>query len=600
MEIVSEEGVTLQDIYAGDLWLCAGQSNMEMQMERLRDDFPEEWHDQDFPPIHQFKVNQEWDFSGPREEAAGKWISASRETLHEFSATAWFFAKNLYKKYGIPIGLINTAWGGTPIEAWMSEGTLAEFPAKIAAGKQYADAALREKIAKGSEEAVKAWTDEINAIDSGLAQGWQSADTWGKADGIMPLPGDFANGGHSALPDAKLAGFCGVIWLMRDFDVPDACASQCAKVWLGTIVDSDTVYINGTEIGATSYRYPPRKYTIPPGLLRSGKNQIVIRVVCNNGEGGVTCGKPFRIFSDSFSVELAGTWKYKTGAAAPARADEFFFQRQPMGNFNAMISPVLKHPLKGVIWYQGESNDSNPHDYAKLFRLMIQDWRKKHSANCQNSRELPFFFVQLPIFGAPSDNKESSSWAIIREAQKQALSLPNTGMAAALEFGEWNDIHPLNKKDVGYRLFLAADKILFCAENSSPGPRVLQVTGIRGEGAKSGEWKIYLCFDNCGGGLTVAAPASSHCASESLCGEDAGKAYVSVIGDEGQTRVPVKIEAPNVISIDLSADAFAVKNPRKILYAWANNPRDRQLYNSDGLPVIPFITEIVPGGKSNV
>ena len=556
MEITagSAEKITLDDIYVGDVWLCSGQSNMELPMQRIKDNFPEEWEPPVNALIRQFKVPQECDFSGPRSELSGGcWKAADAQTLDEFSGTAWFFARALYEKHQTPIGLINAAWGGTPIESWMSRAALtasaaAPFPAAIAGSDQYADDAKRAEIARANEAAIRAWEDNV-AADRGLAEKWQSPQTDIAAWSEMTLPGNFAA--------ADLAGFCGVLWLAKDFEIPAPLIAHNWSLWMGTIVDADTAYINGVEAGNTAYRYPPRKYAIPAGLLRAGKNRIVIRVICNNGEGGVTAGKPFRIFTPNETVELGGTWKYRVGISAHRRPDEVFFQRQPMCLFNAMIAPVLQYPLRGVIWYQGESNDPNPHEYAQLFRLMIDDWR------AQNGKNLPFLFVQLPIFGEPEDNNESSSWAIIREAQASALSLPATGMAAGLELGEWNDLHPLNKKDIGRRLALAAEKTVYHAPNTSPGPVV--------RGIERRADRLFISFNNCGKGLTMN-----------------GQLHVGIVAGETVFRLPADIDGPDCIAIDISTINDKDKNPEKVLYAWANNPRDRQLYNSDGLPAIPY------------
>ena len=550
--------IEINDIYSGDVWLCSGQSNMEMQMHRLRDDYKEEWEAKDFPIIRQFNVPQKWDFNEPDEDiSGGRWLTPSVETLHEFSGTAWFFAKKLYEKNKIPIGLINTAWGGTPVEAWMSKNALAGFPSMIATGEQYADTVRCEEIAKNTGEAIQKWESDCRNADTGLKENWQKTETDISNWKEMLLPGDFAKAG--------LDNFCGVIWLAKEFEITADFAAKDARVWLGTIVDSDTVYINGTEIGYTGYRYPPRKY-VPENVLKEGKNRIVIRVTCNNGEGEITQGKPFRIFTENEIVELSGAWKFKIGAEAPIRPADFFFQRQPFANHYTMIAPVLKFPLKGVIWYQGESNDSNPHVYEKLFPLMIQEWREINKNN-----DLPFLFVQLPIWKAASDNDESSSWAIIREAQANALSLPATGMAAGLELGEWNDLHPLNKKDIGYRLYLAAEKTVYKNNNTSPGPMLRNL-----ELSKD---KINLYFNNCGGGLTSDETP-----------------FFSIICNDGQIRLAGKIEAHDKISIDISG----IKGVKKILYAFADNPIDRQLFNSDGLPMIPFRKELTDGENPNV
>jgi len=558
MSITGEKSCfIIEDIYAGDVWLCAGQSNMELQMERLRDDYEEEWYLKTYPLIRQFKAPQESDFSCPRDEfTGGVWVTASAQTLHEFSGTAWFFAKKMYERFQVPIGLVNTAWGGTPVETWMSEEALSGYPEKKATGKQYSNAAFRETVCKKSEETVNAWYDELNSNDTGLAQEWQKKENsqWSGAQTVS-LPGDFC--------EAGLKNFCGSVWLYREFEADGEFVKSEVKLWLGTIVDSDTVYINGVEVGNTGYRYPPRKYTVPAGLLNNGKNSIVIRVICNNGEGGVTKDKPFRIFSGLGSIELAGNWQYRIGVRTRRCPESFFIQRQPIGNYNAMIAPVLKYPLKGVIWYQGESNDPAPHEYSDLFKLMIKDWRKNNG-----NEELPFLFVQLPVFGKPSDNDETSSWAILREAQKEALSLPVTGMAAALDLGEWNDLHPSNKKGVGERLFTAAEKTLFKTQNTSPGPALRSCVKRKD--------KLFLHFDNCGSGLL-----SRYSGTES---GGAAVPHVSVMDNGKLVRLPAIIEGTDTVSIDISS----LKNPQKVLYAWADNPWDRQLFNSEGLPALPF------------
>jgi len=550
----SRKKITFKDIYFGDVWVCSGQSNMEMPMQRLRDNFPEEWEAPVNPMIRQFKVPQEWDFSGPREELAGGcWSVASPETLHEFSGTAWFFAREMSENHGTPIGLINAAWGGTPVEAWMSHDALAAFPEKIALRNKYVDPVFCKTLVKRSEAAIKAWYDEIAIGDRGLVEKWHKPQAvfsqWGK----ITLPGNFAR--------ASMDKFCGTVWLRKQVEVGAEFAESDTSLWLGTIVDADTVYVNGTQVGSTTYQYPPRKYTVPAGLLRPGKNWIVIRVVCCNGNGGVTEGKDFRLFSGDESVELDGTWEYRVGVRASKPCPEpFFLQRQPMGLFNAMIAPMLGFPCKGILWYQGESNDSRPEEYEKLFAAHVADWQGKWR---RADEDMPFLFVQLPIWGKPGENDESSSWAILRGAQRSALSLPSTGMAVGLDLGEWNDLHPLDKKGIGHRLALVAERLVFKKRNSSPGPLL--------RGVRHSQGKLFLVFSNCGLGLVADE-----------------KPYVTVIAGGRHHRLPAKIEDLDCLSVDVSS----VQNPERVLYAWAGNPRDRQLYNSEGLPVIPFRAEI--------
>ncbi|MDR2071046.1 MAG: 9-O-acetylesterase [Treponema sp.] len=545
----SSAGETLRigDIYSGDVWLCSGQSNMELPLERLRDDFPEEWRTPVNSLIRQFKVPQEWDSSEPRQElSGGAWTAASAETLKEFSGTAWFFAKKMYETRGIPMGLINAAWGGTPVEAWMSREALADFPEIIAWGEQYADAAYREGVVRKSRNAVALWTEKVEQEDSGIKEKWYLNEINDSRWETLSLPGDFS--------EAGMKDFCGVVWLRRSFDLPASLAGKEARIWLGTIVDADTVYVNGMALGGTAYRYPPRKYAVPSGLLQNGENQITIRVICNNGQGGITRGKPFRLFAEQGAVELAGRWKYKIGMNAPVRPQEFFLHYQPMGLYNAMIAPLLSFPVRGVIWYQGESNDSEPKNYGALFAAMIRDWRDKY-----RQEALPFLFVQLPLYGLPGENTEASSWALLREAQASALALPATGMAAALDLGEWNDLHPVNKKGVGYRLALAAERLLYNTANTAPGPIARSVEFRDGA--------ITITFDNCGGGLISGSTP-----------------YITLMSKDGAFRLPAEILGPDRVSIDVSS----VAEPEKVLYAWADNPADRSLYNAEGLPVIPF------------
>lgn len=556
----NSENIVINNVYIGDVWLCSGQSNMELSMQRLKDNFPEEWN---FPVnslIRQFKVPQKWDFSGPqRELSGGAWRVASEETLNEFSGTAWFFAREIFKKYNVPIGLINAAWGGTTVEAWMSREGLAAFPEKIALGEKYADAALCDEITRKNEAENKAWEDKIAGADTGIAEAWHKPETDSSQWASMNLPGAFAEASISLKDDERVGGdFCGVIWLRREFEADAEFAGKAAKVWLGTIVDADTVYVNGVEVGNTTYRYPPRKYLVPAGLLHEGKNEIVIRVVCNNGGGAITRGKDFRIFSQSGNIELEGIWKFRAGVSVEPRPASFFFQGQPTGLFNAMIAPVLDYPCKGILWYQGESNDANPAEYSALFTALINDWRNKKRIRGEQGN-VPFLFVQLPVFGEPEENNESSSWALIRDAQRSALALPETGMATGLDLGEWNDLHPLNKKDVGRRLALAAERVVYKKENTAPGPLY--------SGAYQRQGRLFFTFDNCG---------------EGLCAD--GKPYVTIVSGGSLIRLPAEIEGTNGLSIDISS----VSKPEKALYAWANNPQDRQLYNKEGLPVIPF------------
>jgi sialate O-acetylesterase len=436
----------------------------------------------------------------------------------------------------------------------MSAGALKEFPQETERGRRFADPDYRQTVLEKNLIRVNAWYDAVEREDPGLREKWYLDETNDSDWKELSLPGSFANGGaDGSIPE----DFRGVIWFRKSVHLSAAFDGKEAKIWLGTIVDADTVYINGREIGNTTYRYPPRKYNLPEGLLKQGENHICIRVLCCRDGGQITPGKPFRIFNDQEAVELAGSWKYKTSLCTSSCPEAFFIQREPTGLYNAMIAPVIRHPVKGIIWYQGETNadtDEHAKDYAAHFTALIRDWREQSGHG-----NIPFLFVQLPLFGKPEENTEKSRWAAIREAQAAALSLPATGMATAMDLGEWNDLHPSNKKGVGSRLALAAMAAAYGETNSAPGPLL---RGLCREGDN-----VILSFDNCGAGL-----------------EARNAVYVTVCAGKNSFRLQAVIRGKDRLVVNVAG----VQNPEKILYAWADNPADRWLYNSGGLPAAPF------------
>ncbi|MDR1867248.1 MAG: sialate O-acetylesterase [Treponema sp.] len=544
-----DEDIVLSDIYVGDLWLCGGQSNMELPLSRVQCAFPEEWGQTSYPVIHEFRVPQAWDFKGPRAAVnGGVWQKLSRETLGSFSATAYFFAKRYSEAHNIPIGLLNASWGGSPAEAWISEDALQTiFPDKVRAAKIYADDSVCDQAVKENHWSLLQWEQTITALDRGRAGLWEKENLF-PTDGWkeITVPCVFNDEGGTLL------NFCGVLYLKKTFMVGKAHIGIPLILNLGTIVDSDTVFINGVFIGSTPYRYPPRRYRIPDYLLREGENTIVIRIVCNNGAGEITVGKPFEI--ENAHIDLKGKWHYAIGAAYLERPPELFLNSKAYGLYNAMIYPLHSFPIKGILFYQAESNDKAPDEYEPLFRTLIADWRALWA-----DPELPFLFVQLPIWGKIEDNTEQSPWARLREAQRKALEIPHTAMAVGLDAGEWNDLHPLDKKTIGERLFLAEEKLLHGADNSSPGP-IVDRFDLKGD-------ELILVFNNCGHGLTAH-------------GNSVG---LTVVSGGIYHHLNASIKGTNQLCLRLGA----IK-PEKVLYAWANAPRHRELFNSEGLPALPF------------
>jgi sialate O-acetylesterase len=364
--------------------------------------------------------------------------------------------------------------------------------------------------------------------------------------------------------EAGLGPVNGVVWFRKEITVPDSMIGKPAGLLLGRIVDADTAYVNGEIVGGVSYQYPPRKYAIAPGVLKPGKNLIAVRVINNAGRGGFIKDKPYRLVAGGTAIDLSGEWRYRPGAVMDPLREQTFIRWKPLGLYNAMIAPLLNHAIKGVIWYQGESNTKDPAEYRKTFPALIADWR-----NQWNQGEFPFLYVQLANFMEARDLPSDSRWAELREAQLKTLRVPRTGMAVAIDLGEWNDIHPLKKKDVGERLALAARKIGFGESESKTihsGPL------YRSMRIKSG--KAVLSFSNIGGGLTAAGGnALRHF---SICGAD-GKFVWAEAKIEGTDKVIVWNEA--------------ITDPVAVRYAWADNPQGANLYNKEGLPASPFRTD---------
>jgi sialate O-acetylesterase len=557
MTINASDTVHIRDIMIGDVWVCSGQSNMELPVRRVRPRYEMEIAHSDNPSIRCFTVPQKYNFNLPRIDVeSGCWLAANPNTILSFSAAAYFFAKELFDTYKIPIGLIHSSLGGSPAEAWMSEEALKKFPAYYTEAQKFKDSALIKQIETSDRVRIQEWYDQLWQKDEGynnLRKPFYdpsiNTSTWT----TIKIPG--------YLSSTKLGAVNGVVWFRREFRLPASSAGHRARLNLGRIVDADSVYINGVVVGTTSYQYPPRWYEIPAQVLKAGKNTIVVRVISNSGDGGFVPDKPYELTVDGQTIDLQGTWRYHLGATMEPLASQTFVRWKPLGLYNAMINPLLNYRIKGVIWYQGESNTGRSAEYKELFPALIQDWRSHW-----NQGDFPFLFVQLANFMEPKSEPSESDWALLREAQLKTLSVPNTGMAVTIDIGEWNDIHPLNKKEVGKRLALAAQKVAYGnAGIVSSGPlyRSMKIDGRN----------VILTFDNIGSGLI--AKGSKKLKSFAIAGAD--KHFV---------WARAKIEKDKVI-----VWSDKVPEPVSVRYAWAHNPQGANLYNKEELPASPFRTD---------
>lgn len=550
MQIDASNHITLKNILIGDVWICSGQSNMELPMQRLQDKYPDVIASANNPNIRQFNVSTKYNFQSAQEDlSSGTWQTTTPQSILQFTGVGYFFAKTLYEKYHVPIGLIKAAVGGSPAEAWLSEDALKQFPSYLHKVDTLKNQLYIDSVINHDKATSNAWYINIFQKDKGLNEATKWFDTTYNASTwqTMQVPGYWND---SVLPNTH-----GAVWFRKEFDVPPSMLNKQLRLFLGTIVDRDSVYINGTFIGAIQYRYPPRKYIVPAGLLKERKNIIVVRVINYADNGGFTKDKPYKLFSANDTIDISGKWQYKLGVASDTIPASTTFNYMPEGLYNAMIAPLTNYSIKGVIWYQGESNTSRAEEYKQLFPAVINDWRKQWQQN------FPFLYVQLANFMEAKDQPSESDWAALRQAQLETLTVPNTAMAVTIDIGEWNDIHPLNKEDVGKRLALAAEKIAYKEKVVYAGPLY---KSMRIEGNK-----VTISFTNAGGGLVA---------------KDSALQYFAVAGPDNKfVWAHAVIEKNNVIVWN-----DYVRQPVAVRYAWADNPEGANLYNKEGLPASPF------------
>ncbi len=554
MNISGKNKIMLKNILIGDVWLCSGQSNMVHQMKLHSVLYSDEIEKADYPEIRQFWIPNSTNLQSPQNDlTSGAWKWANSNDVKEFSAVAYFFAKKLYEKYHVPIGIINASWGGVPIESMMSEESLKNFPSILKTVEKNKDTAY---VNETNRKAFAAMSSIPHPEDKGMTEKWFDPSYVPKEWRRIAVPGFWEDQGVKDLD--------GVVWYRREIDVPVSMTNVSAKIFLGRIVDADELYINGTKVGSTGYMYPQRRYPVPDRVLKPGKNLFVVRVTNNFGKGGFVPDKPYELIAGNDTIDLTGYWQYKVGAVNIPRHGVGGFgialQNQPTALYNSMIAPLVNYNIKGFVWYQGESNAGRPGEYAKLQPAMINDWRSKWKEG-----NLPFLFVQLPGFMDYNYLPSESQWAEFREAQAKSLSVPNTAMAAAIDVGEWNDIHPDRKKDVGDRLALAAEKIAYGENIVYSGP-LYQSQTIQGN-------KIIISFTNTGSGLTTnddEAPAEF-----AMAGADKKFVWAKAVIDGS--------------AIIVSSDE--VPKPKYVRYAWADDPVNPNLINKEGLPVAPFRTD---------
>ena len=557
MTITGKNQISVDNILIGDVWLASGQSNMVHYMELHQDRYRKDIETADNEAIRQFLVPENGVYTGPRRTLeGGSWKPATRDNIMRFSVVAYYFARKLYERYEIPIGIINSSVGGSPAEAWISEEGLKGFDDLLATAEQNKDTAY---VNTTNREAARVNRENYGNQDPDMGE---SGEVKWYEPGYEPV-----NWKRINVPgyweDQGIKDLNGVVWYRRSVDIPEQMANSPVRLYLGRIVDADQVYINGKSVGRTTYQYPQRIYEIPEGVLKTGENIIVVRIQNNFGKGGFVPDKPYYFASADDTVDIKGYWQYRVGQILkPGPFGRSITMRsQPVVYFNGMIAPFTDYTIKGVIWYQGESNTGRPEQYDALFPALIQDWRR-----LWNNSELPFLFVQLTNFMDVNYLPEESNWARLRESQRKALSVPNTAMAVTIDLGEWNDIHPDRKKPVGDRLALGALKVAYGEDLVYSGPMI-----------RSADWqngKVVLTFDHTGSGL--------------ISSDGEPLRWFAVAGEDKE----FKWAQAEIVEDKVVLTSEEVDDPVYVRYAWADNPDPVNFYNVEGLPASPFQVQI--------
>lgn len=558
-ELILTDGkkLVLKNVMIGEVWICSGQSNMEMPLDgwgKIKD-YQKEIAEAEHPNIRLLQV-EKVNSTKPETDikvSGNGWQVCSPTTIPEFSATAYFFGREIAEKQNIPVGLIHTSWGGTNVESWISGKILKEMPDFVQTvetiQKMPSD---KETLKMEYERELTAWN---NRVDEGFAEGNPARAAVSLDDATwetMHFPGDV---------DDRLADFDGVMWIRQVVDIPASWAGKDVQLIMGTVDDNDVTYWNGKEIGRTDGYGVPRKYIIPGKQVQAGKSLLAIRVMDTGGGCGILGDFYLRGANDQ-QISLSGDWKYQVAAdirkVGKLPMNSWADPNLPTSLYNAMIHPLVPYSIRGAIWYQGENNASRAYQYRELFPLMIENWRQDWG------KDFPFYFVQLanymPILPQPME----SDWAELREAQLRTLNVDNTGMAVIIDKGDANDIHPKDKQAVGHRLALIARAKTYGENIPYSGP-IYRSHKVMGN-------KIVISLDHVEGGLKSGD--GGELKGFAIAGRD-HKFYWAKAEIEGDKIV---VSAPEVTY------------PVAVRYAWANNPVCN-LYNGAGLPASPFRTD---------
>lgn len=533
----------ISDIYVGDVWLAGGQSNMEWPLKSGVIGAEKEYQEGGFDQIRFFKVPNTYSAIPQSDLKGGEWKVATPENLPNFSAIAWFFAKKNHFEENVPVGIIESNWGGSPAEGWTDLEVLADL------GKSYSEEANKILSDPETFEAENLANEERRKLRDQLVQ---------RPDSLAALKVsslDYNDNNWRTISLPKSNPMQHIAWVRKTFRLSN---KENVQLHMSGVDQMAYVYLNGNQLFYKDWGTSFPELEIPEEILLSGQNVLTFRIV-NTWNNSPSLGSPGEMYiqQGSSKISLEGNWKYSNSIVEPQLPKVEWLSFQPGMMYNAMIAPLINYPIKGAIWYQGESNAGRHEEYRELFSAMIENWRNKWDIG-----DFPFLFVQLANFMKREEVQPNSNWAFLREAQEQTRSLPNTGMVVTIDVGEENDIHPRNKKDVGERLWLSAKNVAYGKDILATGPILDSVYQT--------EDALILRFEAVGKGLKLNEG-------------DRVKGFIAA-GKNGRFQaLEGELFPPNQVRIQLKSGM----NPVYLRYAWADNP-EVNLVNELGLPAEPF------------
>ncbi len=548
VNITEDNKIIFNDVYIGDVWFCSGQSNMGWKLENAVNG-EQELANASHEKIKLLQVSRTMAGIPQNDIEKGSWATSSPQSAEGFSAVAYFFGRELYNKYQVPIGLINSSWGGTNIEAWLSADVMGKHPeaAKTIAKMKGIDFS---NVMKDYKKDFDAWNKKADNDDVGLKQQWYNKDYDTKSWKNIELPVYWKK--------AKVEPNDGIIWVTREFTLTERDLTEDElTLSIGRVDNEDITYINGNKVAESTNKDLERVYNVAKENFTPGKNIITIRVKNSGDVGGFRSdASALYLQTPSRKISLAGTWRYEAGTKdiepVPVRQHPTIY---PTSLYNGMVAPFFGIKIKGIIWYQGEANSKNAAEYASLFKAMITDWRNHWG------QDYPFIFAQLPNY----DN-QNGRWITLRESQSKALELKNTGMVTLIDVGEDDNIHPINKQEPGRRFAVVAQNVAYGDKLPASAPVYTSY--------KQDANAIFVTFNEAGFELKGNTNALS---GFTIAGSDK-KFYPAnaSLQSDGKT---IKVWSDKV------------QKPAAVRYLWADAPGKVMLYNKDGLATPPFRTD---------